>query len=255
MLDGRQRLRTRVGTLECAVSGKGEPALVLFSGAGMTLDSWARLYPAIESLGTVVAWNRFGLEGSDAPQREQNGAVVLASLRELLTYAGVKPPYVLVGHSLGGLYANLFARLRPADVAGVLLLEATHPQDHEILQADIWQLTRSLSKVQGVPQEWFYDNLAAEIGSADLLAREVEAAGPFPEVPLLVMSGTVSPPESLVPHEAHEARQARQRELASLSSRGEHVLSPRSGHFPQLSEPRLVLEALTGLVQACAART
>ena len=68
----------------------------------------------------------------------ESGAVVIASLRELLRYAGLQPPYVLVGHSIGGLYANLFARLYPAEVAGVLFVEATHPRDQEMLAACRW---------------------------------------------------------------------------------------------------------------------
>jgi pimeloyl-ACP methyl ester carboxylesterase len=249
----RERLRTRVGSLEYELAGSGAPTFVLFSGAGMTLESWRRVVPEAARLGTVIAWNRFGLEGSDVPQREQSGAVVVAALRELLSYAGVEPPYVLVGHSLGGLYANLFARLRPSEVAGVLLVEATHPHDREITQADVWQLTRALSKVQGVGQECFYENLAAEIETVDLLAQEVEAAGEFPDVPLVVVSGAMAPPESLLPREAFERRQQLQRELARLAPDAEHVVAGRSGHFPQLSEPQLVADALQRLVERCAA--
>src|SRR5688572_10391545 len=116
------------------LSGDGRPAILLFSGAGMTLQSWQALYPDVERLGTVFGWNRFGMQGSDPPRDRQTGAVVLGSLRELLGYAGVEPPYVLVAHSLGGLFANLFARLHPAETAGVLLVEATHPDDQEVLK-------------------------------------------------------------------------------------------------------------------------
>src|SRR4051812_18105937 len=85
------------------VSGHGAARIVLFSGAGMSLQGWEPLYPRIERLGRVLGWNRFGLQGSDAPAQRSSGARVLATLRELLAYAGMVPPYVLVAHSLGGL--------------------------------------------------------------------------------------------------------------------------------------------------------
>ena len=158
-----QRMQTRCGALEYAVSGSGEPAIVLFNGAGVALDGWRALYPGIEALGSVLAWNRFGMEGSDMPPGLQSGALVVASVRELLSYTGLEPPFVLVGHSLGGLYANLFARLHPGEVAGVLLLEATHPGDHEVLKMDETQLVRSLRKVLSLPDWVFRDNLHAEV--------------------------------------------------------------------------------------------
>ena len=59
---------TRSGALEYVVSGAGQPTIVLLNGAGVTLEGWRTLYPAIEHLGTVFAWNRFGVKGSDEPR-------------------------------------------------------------------------------------------------------------------------------------------------------------------------------------------
>ena len=242
------RLQTRCGTLEYVLSGEG-PALVLFNGAGMTLGGWRALYPAIEQLGTVLAWNRFGIEGSDAPARIQSGALVIASVRELLRYAALDPPWVLVGHSLGGLYANLFARLHPGEVAGVLLLEATHPRDPEVLRMDEAHVLRSLRKVLQLPEGVFRENLHSEIEAVGHVVDEVQAAGAFPEVPVAVVTGGMPPPKWIMPPHALEARLAHQRELARLSGQGEHVLAKKSGHFPQLTEPQLVLDALARLVR------
>ena len=71
-------LQTRAGRLTYIVSGKGSPAILLFNGAGVSLQGWRPLYPEIEQLGTVFGWNRFGMQGSDAPGERQTGAVVLA---------------------------------------------------------------------------------------------------------------------------------------------------------------------------------
>jgi pimeloyl-ACP methyl ester carboxylesterase len=247
-LPPRQKLQTRAGILEYAVSGQG-PSIVLLNGAGVTIDSWRTLYPAIEQIGTVFSWNRFGVTGSDGPQRAQNGALVIASVRELMAYAGLQPPYVLVGHSLGGLYANLFARMHPREIAAVLFLEATHPRDHALLREHEDQLARALSNVFSLPQRLFRDNLHAEIESAAQTAEEVEAAGSFPEIPVAVISGAAAPPKSLMSPAAVLTKRVHQEELARLSSQGEHVIAGRSGHFPQASEPGLVLEVLRRLVR------
>ena len=205
-----KKLQTRSGTLEYVVSGRGRPAIVLFNGAGMTLDGWRALYSRIESLGAVVAWNRFGVEGSAPPQRMQSGAVVVASVRELLRYVGIDPPYVLVGHSMGALYAELFARLHPDEVAGLLALAPADPD--RVATLDEESIERSLSKVQQKPADDFRENLIAEVDAVACLAEEIANAGAFPDVPLSKFDG-------------------------------------KGGHFPQLSEPERVLNEVERLVR------
>jgi pimeloyl-ACP methyl ester carboxylesterase len=247
-LPDRKKLQTRSGAMEYMVSGAGTPSLVLLNGAGVPLDGWRALYPSIERLGTVFAWNRFGLKGSDEPRRAQTGGVVVSSVRELLAYAGLQPPYVLVAHSLGGLYANLFARLYPAEVAAVLFLEATHPRDQHVLREHESQLTTALSKVFSLPKWLFRANVQAEIGWICESVAEVEAAGPFPAIPVTVVTGGASPPKWLMSPAALRARRAHQQELARLSPLGRQVIAAKSGHFPQRTEPALVLDELQRLI-------
>jgi pimeloyl-ACP methyl ester carboxylesterase len=141
----------------------------------------------------------------------------------------------------------------PGEAAGVLMLEATHPRDEEVLHADARRAARSLSKVLGLPAEMFRDNLEAELDAARHVAREIAAAGSFPQVPLTVITGGVPPPQWLMSQAAIKARQAHQRELVRLSRYGEHLVAPGSGHFPQLTEPELVLAALRALMARSAA--
>jgi pimeloyl-ACP methyl ester carboxylesterase len=247
ILPERKKLQTRAGALEYVVSGAGPATIVLLNGAGVTLEGWRALFPAIEEIGQVFAWNRFGVRGSDAPRLAQSGALVIASLRELLAYAGLKPPYVLVGHSMGGLYANLFARLYPQEVSAVLFLEATHPQDEEVRREHESHLTRALSKVLSLPQWLFKANLESEIDSADRIVQEIASAGPFPPIPVAVITGATRPPKWLMSQAAWQARRMHQDDLARLSPQGEHIIAANSGHFPQLSEPALVLDVLRRL--------
>jgi pimeloyl-ACP methyl ester carboxylesterase len=243
-------LQTRSGRLSYMRSGEGAPPIVLFGGAGMSLQSWEPLYPGIEQLSTVFGWNRFGLQGSDPARDRQTGTVVLGSLRELLGYCGIEPPYLLVAHSLGGLFANLFARLHPQEVAGVLLLEATHPHDQEVLKKHEGELVKSLGKMLTLPEAFFEPNVHMELACVEDTVREIACAGEFPPVPLRVVTGGLTPKSALMSPAAVAARRAHQQELARLSPLGEQVIAQKSGHFPQLTEPELVLQVLADLLAA-----
>ena len=241
-------LQTRSGRLTYMVSGKGAPRIVLVSGAGMSLQGWEPLYPAIEKLGTVFGWNRFGMQGSDRARARQTGTMVIGSLRELLGYAGLEPPYVLVAHSLGGLFANLYARLYPQEVAGVLFLEATHPDDHVLLKKHEPQLVRALGKMLSLPRIFFQPNVRSELACVEDTVREIASAGEFPPVPVRVVTGGLTPKSWLMSPGAVGAKRANQQELARLSPAGEQVLAQQSGHFPQLTEPDVVLRVLRDLI-------
>jgi pimeloyl-ACP methyl ester carboxylesterase len=243
-------LQTPAGRVSYLLSGAGRPSILLFNGAGVSLEGWQPLWPAIGRFGTVLAWNRFGMEGSDPPREPQTGAAVLGTLRELLHHTGLPAPYLLVGHSLGGLFANLFARLYPEETAGVLFIEATHPGDGEMLKKHENQLVRALGKLLALPQALFQKNVHSELDCADATAREVELAGPFPPVPVRVLTGGLTPKSWLLSPAAVGARRAHQQELARLSPLGEQVIAHKSGHFPQLTQPRLVLAALAELLDA-----
>jgi pimeloyl-ACP methyl ester carboxylesterase len=156
---------------------------------------------------------------------------------------------VLVAHSLGGLYANLFARLYPREVAAVLFVESAHPKDQEVLKSDETHLTRALTKVLSLPQWLFKANLRSEIESTGRIAREIAAAGAFPPIPVSVVTGAARPPKWLMSPAALQVRRLHQQELARLSPDSEQIVAAGSGHFPQLSEPGLVLDVLRRLVR------
>jgi pimeloyl-ACP methyl ester carboxylesterase len=248
-LPRKRKRQVQAGTLEHVLSGSGPATLVLFNGSGVSLEGWGRLYPGIDRLGRVLAFNRFGVGGSSAPTQPQTGTTVLQAARDLLHALDLPPPYVLVGHSLGGLYANLFARRHSQDVAGVVLIEATHPGDRASLHGHEGHLAKVLAKLLSVPQSLFRANLHAELDWLDIAAHEVEKAGPFPSIPLAVVTGAREPPRWLVPAPTLRLRRVHQKELAQLTPLGLHVVARRSGHFPQLTQPRLVLDAIRSVVE------
>jgi pimeloyl-ACP methyl ester carboxylesterase len=101
-----------------------------------------------------------------------------------------------------------------------------------------------------LPQVFFEPNVRTELASVDDTVREIAAAGEFPPVPLRVVTGGLTPRSTLMSPGAVAARRAHQQELARLSPLGEQVIAHQSGHFPQLTEPDLVLAVLQELVSA-----
>jgi hypothetical protein len=108
--------------------------------------------------------------------------------------------------------------------------------------------------VLSLPRRLFRENLHSEIEAVGHVALEIESAGEFPAIPVTVVTGATRPPKWLLPPRALLARRAHQEELARLSPLGRQVVAQRSGHFPQVSEPSLVVDELRRLVDDVRAR-
>jgi pimeloyl-ACP methyl ester carboxylesterase len=109
-------------------SGEGEPAVVFLSGAGTVGLDYFNVQQRAARLGASVIYDRGGTGFSDAAPEGRSAAATVSELRALLDVAGVRPPYVLVGHSLGGLFARHFAQLYPSEVAALVLLDPAHEE-------------------------------------------------------------------------------------------------------------------------------
>lgn len=118
------------------VHGRGAPLLVLQAGLGDGQESWAPLLPALSARHAVVALDRPGYGRVPLGDGPRDPCSVATEQHALLREAGLAPPYVLVGHSLGGLYQYVYARLYPRDVAGLVLVDATHPRHWAAMQAE-----------------------------------------------------------------------------------------------------------------------
>lgn len=104
-------------------SGGGSPAVVFLPGGGTVGLDYLNLQERAAALSTSVVYDRAGTGWSDRVELPRTSAQVTDELRELLRTADVSAPYLLVGHSLGGLYARNYAQLFPDEVAALLLLD------------------------------------------------------------------------------------------------------------------------------------
>ena len=246
--EGWKILDKRVATIngvavEYVVAGSGTPAIVLLNGAGGPLEGWIRVLSPLEAASTVVSYNRLGIGRSSKPTEPQTGDVVVRMLHALLETLDLCPPYILVGHSLGGLFVNLFARTYPSEVAGVVYLDAAAPEDSTLVDEHGTGLQRFMQRV--VDAVFGKD----KFGEATCVSKTVEmiaGAGSFPAVPVVVVSA--GRPARGIPPAVRSARAQNQEGLVGLSPQGEHVVASKSGHFPQITEPALVSETISSLV-------
>jgi len=104
------------------------PATIVFeNGARETLETWDKVIAALGPDAAVFAYNRAGYGNSEDVDGPRDGRAIVAGLRTALRQQGIQPPYVLVGHSLGGLYMQLFARTYPNEVKALVLVDAMYP--------------------------------------------------------------------------------------------------------------------------------
>ncbi|MGB4075842.1 alpha/beta fold hydrolase [Pseudomonas sp.] len=227
--------------IEYVCAGRGPAVVVLVNGSGGPIEGWHKVFGPLATFARVFAYNRPGIGNSSKPSAPQLGSHMVASLRATLLAAGLPPPYILVGHSLGGLIVNLFARLHPAEVEAVVMLEATAPDDVAVLATHESALQTLLKK--GL--EWLVPaNPNAESQHMAATVSQVQAAPSFPAIPLSIVTGGKPAMQWATAAPALAARSAHQRALLDLSPMAKQIMATRSGHFPQFSEPELVVAAI-----------
>ncbi|WP_158793923.1 alpha/beta fold hydrolase [Granulicella sp. L60] len=109
-------------------SGDG-PVVVFESGIAATSQNWVGLQRAISSFARTVIYDRAGLGWSSPSPADRTPSNIVRELRTLLQRAGIPPPYLLVGHSFGALVARRYAAEHPADLAGIILIDAMRTAD------------------------------------------------------------------------------------------------------------------------------
>jgi len=223
--------------IEHRLTGQGTPAVVFDNGLGGTLDWWAKVVPELEADTTVLAYNRSGYGRSSPVDTPRDGQHVVQELRDLLRERGLAPPYVLVGHSLGGLYMQWFARRYPQEVQALVLVDSTHPAQMQ---------------GQGDPENWpawvrvafnaFTNDAAkAEFKAIDATGQSVLSMPSYTSGPVEVLSALRPMQDRSSPMSEH-GNQLRSN-LVSLYP-GARQVWVDSGHAMPLEAPDAVVSAV-----------
>ncbi len=237
--------------LHLELFGRGAPTVVFDAGLSDAAERWGTVPALVAAFARVCVYDRAGLGRSEAGPLPRTSGRIVDDLHVALAGAGLAPPYVLVGHSFGGQNMRLYASRHPADVVGLVLVDAQHPD-----------LARRFAAIL-TPPEWaqFLAGYTANREGADLLASDAEmaAATPIPPVPLVALARGIAPrPEDFPPAWPIAALeviwQELQGQLAIASPEGVLRRAARSGHYIQRDEPDLVVAAIRRVVDAARAR-
>ena len=230
--------------IRCA--GGGVPAVVLDAGLANDNHAWEPVERRVSGFSRVCSYDRAGLGESDAAAAVPTSQTASDDLHSLLSGAGIAGPVVIVGHSYGGLIAQLYASQQQENVAGVILVDSLHPENLVRAAEILGEQTMAalMFGVQGNPE------------GVDVMAslEQVRAAGHLGDVPLTVITAGRSelPPfidRDLIDRLAGSWLES-QRKLVRLSSAGAHVIAEKSGHCVQCSQPDLVADEIRRMVKA-----
>lgn len=241
-LPNSKKIQTKHGTFSYYLSGEHKPTVILEAGLGDDMTTWESVISQIETSSEVFTYNRAGFTGSNSNNSERNGAVIVKELRALLKSVGLTAPYILVGHSLGGGYMELFAKTFPDEVAGVVLIDPNSSKYPEHCKARKLDFCDPPSDIPAWASMFLPPAVEGEIKGFAKTHSQVNAINDFPNVPLVVLSATQSRATQSVA--VSELYTQMHRELAELSQISKFVICDTCTHYIHKDEPSLVVEAI-----------
>ncbi len=229
--------------VEVVEAGAGNTTVVFESGLGADWSPWDKVATEVAVGARVFAYSRPGYGQSDPSPDPRDGARIVEDLRTLLADRGIAPPYVLVGHSFGGTYMELFAKAHPEEVIGVVLVESRH-RDFTAAsdKAGLKGCSIPASAVGSLPPEQ-----RAEVQGFANISDEIHAAGVFGAYPVRVLTGTS---HSGFSPEAEALWVSMLGSLAHEAANGEQRVFKGAHHYLQLEQPHEVAQVILSLVPA-----
>lgn len=221
------------------VSGRGSPTVVLEAGSGGTAGTWRAVQPALAPFGRIVSYDRLGMGRSEPATRPRTARAIAEELRAALTRAELPPPFLLVAHSAGGVYARMFASMYPSEVLGLVLVdpaadafEARVKREFPLVHArfdSIFRVELASAPPGEVAEEneWFR-NLAL-----------VQASDATMKAPTILLSSPRADMAELAPMWAEEHRR-----WTKLAPNREYVLIEGAGHAIHRERPDVVIDAV-----------
>jgi pimeloyl-ACP methyl ester carboxylesterase len=243
-------------------SGNGSPSVVLETGLGAESADWRDVQTAIETRFRVFRYDRAGRGASD-PARgplstSTNAEAMVKDLAQLLHSARIPAPWLLVGHSFGGLLMRLFAHRHRAQTCGLVLVEAMHEDQFERFgPAFVEPTPDDSSALQSMRTLWRdgWRNARTTPENIDFPAsfRTASAIDTLGDLPMAVI---VAASFEHSPFFAADQRDGLQRDwermqtsFLALSSRAELIRVPQSEHFVQRDAPQVIADAIARVAQ------
>jgi pimeloyl-ACP methyl ester carboxylesterase len=237
---GAHRLSLLVG----GQSSSASPAVILEAGFVTSgIGSWSTVHGDIAKFAQVVSYDRAGLAESEPGPTPRSAKQIALELHTVLQNAGIRPPYVLVGHSLGGPLIRVFATMYPGDVAGMVLVDPAQEafNDWTKLHPPPGRQEQE-TQIAKAPQ-----GLRDEFAAIDGIFEQARGAKVPPGIPVTLVTAAKQDPGTTV-EMRQRITQAHKAWIESIPG-GLQVTADKSGHFIQMQEPQLVVDAIRRVVE------
>jgi pimeloyl-ACP methyl ester carboxylesterase len=242
-----QVARTEIGKYSYIAGGQGEPAVIFEANLGNGKAVWDPVFQKLSRTTRVFAYDRAGNGESVARSNDRSGSQIVKELHWALEVADIRPPYIFVSHSLGRMYAELYARTYPGEVAGVVFIDGRY-RDYVLACYPMTNRAEEFCPASAVMLETFSKPPNAGVKEYQGVAAtraQLKDAGPFPPVPLIVISGT----RHITAAPVDQKWLAAQGELAKLSPLGRELRCASCGFAVQHDDPGLVIGAVLDVVK------
>jgi pimeloyl-ACP methyl ester carboxylesterase len=257
--------------LVCNGPAGARPVVILEAGGGAYSTTWMPVQKALATIVRSCAYDRGGSGWSEDGPAPRTMAQEVFELHSLLVAAKIPGPYVMVGHSIGGLLVRLYAEKYPADVAGVVLAAAAHESARLGVIGKGWVRVRELATGRPIPEPTATKRSGLPSSSStpvDDLAEQFQVMylarlrnrEPLGNRPLIVLAPTrVDPAPPGTPddlwRELRVEKDDQAMGLVLLSTNSKIIRDPSSGHQIQTDNPALVARAITQVVEAVVKKT
>jgi pimeloyl-ACP methyl ester carboxylesterase len=242
--------------LDC--KGTGSTTVILESGLDGDVVTWKDVHPEAATFTRVCRYDRTGLAHSDYGPTPRNAELTAQDLHTLLTKANIAPPYILVGHSFGGLLIRRYAFDFPNEVTGMIFIDS--------LQEDWWDEALALLPADPTNDSprlasfrlylrdgWRDPSNNFEAMDIPAVVEQVRETGVFGDIPITVLTAgdftVLNPglPPELETALANLFREEQAR-LAALSTNGVQIIIPDTGHNIPRENPSAVVDAIRNMV-------
>ncbi|WP_249312923.1 alpha/beta fold hydrolase [Lederbergia citrea] len=222
---------------EYSESLASNPTIVFESGFGWNLNNWLPIKDEVSTFANLFMYDRDGIGKSDRSEKPKHSLQIVENLRCLLKKANIKAPYILVGHSFGGIIIRLYAGKYPEEVAGVILIDSSH-EDQNIKMVPFWDKELQEDYFKGF-------SLESSLSTFEESLEQVRSVNSLGTIPLTVLTGGSQPhhtPESWVYWTTF------QKELVNMSLNSKHIIVENAGHAIHIDNPNAVVEAIREMV-------
>ena len=243
--------------------GEGTPTVIVEAGLGEgpTVNlNWMTVIEGIQTITHICIYDRAGIGQSDSAPTPRTSMDIAQDLHVLLETIPLPGPYILVAHSIGGYHARVFYHQYPQDVAGIILVDSSHPDIFEEY-AQVYPTPAPTEEPDIATKRPLFMNAPPPSDNPEGLdlvvsAEQVRNAGSLGSTPLIVLSQSDNPNIWDIAGFSAEDKQRMldlrkrlQADLVTLSSDSTHITAQVAGHYIHIDEPQLVIDAITQMVR------